>query len=42
MNAVTRLAHDAPSYDRAVEFETLGGRVLNLPANEWRELVLAA
>ena len=41
-NAVTRTAEDAESYDRATELETLGGRIIDLPASEWRELALAA
>lgn len=34
-NAVTRLAHDVESYDRAVELETLGAKVIELPRSEW-------
>lgn len=32
-NAVTRVAEDLPSYDRAVEFERIGGEVVELPKN---------
>lgn len=31
-NAVTRLAQDAKSYDRAIELERLGGQMLDLSA----------
>ena len=30
-NAVTRAAADLESYDRATEFEALGGKVIELP-----------
>jgi hypothetical protein len=42
INAVTRTAESVASYDRASDFEAFGGVVLNLPANEWRELQAAA
>jgi hypothetical protein len=42
MNAVTRTATDAPDYDRATELEALGGRILDLPANDWRRIAEAA
>lgn len=41
-NAVTRTAQDIESYDRASEFERMGGALVELPANEWRELAKAA
>jgi hypothetical protein len=41
-NAVTRTAQDLPDYDRASEFEKLGGKVIELPRQEWRELAEAA
>lgn len=40
-NAVTRLAHDAPDYDRSVEIERIGGKVIDLPASEWKSVVNA-
>jgi hypothetical protein len=40
--AVTRLANDADSYDRASELERLGGAVIELPQNDWRALLKAA
>src|SRR6185312_3119821 len=42
LNAVTHQAHNARSYDRAVEFEAAGGVLLDLPANQWREVLEAA
>jgi hypothetical protein len=41
-NAVTRTAEDAESYDRASELEALGGKLIELPASQWRELARAA
>jgi hypothetical protein len=34
--AITRTAEDLPSYDRASEFERLGGKIIELPKNEWK------
>ena len=42
LNAVTNLANDTDSYDRASELELLGGRILDLPANQWHEVAIAA
>ena len=42
VNAITAQAHKAASYDRAVEFEAMGGNVIDLPASEWREVLEAA
>lgn len=41
-NAVTRAAEDLPDYDRATEFERFGGQIIELPANDWREIAKAA
>jgi len=41
IHAVTFQAHAAKSFDRAVEFETTAGQLLNLPRREWRELLAA-
>ncbi len=41
-NAVTAQAHEAPSYDRAVELESAGGILIDLPANDWKEILEAA
>lgn len=42
VNAITHQAHAVESYDRAVEFETMGGRLVDLPTTEWREILEAA
>lgn len=38
LNAVTRTAEDLPNYDRATEFERMGGELLNLSGTEWGRL----
>ena len=38
VNAVTRFSQDVESYDRAHEFEVIGGKVLDLKPNQWREI----
>lgn len=40
--AVTRSAQDVESYDRATELEYLGGKIIELPQAEWRQLAEAA
>ncbi len=35
MNAVTRLAEDVESYDRATEIEEVGGRIVTLDSSAW-------
>lgn len=42
MNAVTRTAEDAPDYDRATTLESIGNRLVDMPANEWRHIAEAA
>jgi hypothetical protein len=42
IGAVTRTAEDLPDYDRATEFEKFGGKLIELPANDWRALAEAA
>jgi len=42
LNAVTAQAHEAPNYDRGVEFEVAGGQLLELPKSEWQEMLEAA
>jgi hypothetical protein len=42
MNAVTRTAEDLESYDRATEFETMGGRLLDLAPANWKRIAEAA
>jgi len=41
INAVTAQAHTA-DYDRAVEFESIGGRMAEMPATEWKAILQAA
>lgn len=41
VNAVTAQAHSCKSYDRAVEFEALGGKMIELPKSEWRQILEA-
>lgn len=41
-NAVTRTAQDLECYDRASELERMGGKLIELPKHEWRELAKAA
>lgn len=40
--AVTRLAQDVESYDRASDLERLGGAVIELPRSDWQALAEAA
>jgi hypothetical protein len=40
--AVTRLAGDVESYDRASELERMGGEVIELPRSEWTAILKAA
>jgi len=42
VNAVTHQAHTAVSYDRGVEFEAMGGRLVDLTKSEWNEVLEAA
>lgn len=41
-NAITRTAEDLPDYDRATDFERLGGKIIELPRTEWEQLAVAA
>lgn len=41
VNAVTAYSQEIGSYDRATEFEALGGRLIDLAPKEWRELAQA-
>jgi hypothetical protein len=36
VNAVTHFSQDVDDYDRATEFEALGGRLIELSSGEWR------
>lgn len=40
--AVTRTAEDLEDYDRASEFERIGGAIVELPAGEWKRMAAAA
>jgi hypothetical protein len=42
VNAVTHYSQEVEDYDRATEFEALGGRLIDLPAHEWKGLAEAA
>lgn len=42
LNAVTAQAHTAKSFDRAIEFETAGGALLDLPKGDWTRILEAA
>ena len=42
VNAVTHYSQEVEDYDRATEFEALGGRLIELPAAEWQGLAEAA
>ena len=42
INAVTGYSQEIDDYDRATDFEVLGGRLIDLSANQWKELAEAA
>jgi len=42
VNAVTAQAHTASDYDKAVELESIGGALINLPSTEWKTILQAA
>ena len=35
INAVTRTASDVESYDRSIELQRIGGKIIELPKNVW-------
>lgn len=39
INAVTAQGHTAKDYDRAVEFEQAGGKLINLAPSEWKQVL---
>lgn len=41
-NAITRAAEDLADYDRATDFERMGGKVIELAANDWKRIAEAA
>lgn len=40
-NAVTRTAEDLGDYDRATEFEKMGGQIIELPRSDWQRIANA-
>jgi len=42
MNAVTRQSQDVEDYDRATELEEIGGKIIELPKNQWKVISQAA
>lgn len=42
VNAVTHYSQEIEDYDRATEFETLGGRLIDLSASQWKPIAEAA
>lgn len=42
LNAVTRYSQDVEDYDRATDFERMGGTILELPRHDWQRLTEAA
>jgi hypothetical protein len=41
-NAITRTAEDLADYNRASEFELMGGKIIELNKSEWKQLAMAA
>jgi hypothetical protein len=41
-NAITNLANDVASYDRATELEMFGGRLIDLAMKDWNRIAVAA
>lgn len=41
-NAFTRHSQDVPDYERATDFERLGGQIIELPRRDWEVLAAAA
>ena len=41
VNAVTHYSQEVTDYDRATDFEALGGKLIELPASDWRAVVTA-
>ena len=42
VNAVTGYSQEVEDYDRATEFEALGGKLIELPGKDWKEIAEAA
>ncbi len=41
VNAVTHYSQEVTDYDRATDFEALGGKLIEPPASDWREMLTA-
>jgi hypothetical protein len=41
-NAITSMANEQDDYEAASDFESLGGKIIELPKHEWTELAKAA
>ncbi len=41
VNAVTHFSQEVEDYDRATDFEVLGGKLIELPSDEWKGLAQA-
>jgi hypothetical protein len=41
VNAVTHFSQEVEDYDRATDFEVLGGKLIELPTEEWKGLAQA-
>ncbi len=41
VNAVTHYSQEVQDYDRATDFELLGGKLIEMPAEEWKAFALA-
>jgi Domain of unknown function (DUF932) len=39
MNAITRTSQDIEDYDRATDFERIGGQIIEMPKTDWSKLV---
>lgn len=42
LNALTRHSQDIEDYDRATDFERMGGQIIELPQSQWKALAIAA
>lgn len=42
LNAVTNLANNTESYDRAIELEEMGGKILTMSDSQWQSIAVAA
>lgn len=42
INAVTGYSQEVADYDRATEFEALGGKMIDFPSRDWKEIAEAA